>query len=327
MPTATRSPRKRFHHVGLARDGRRSRTRHFVDVDAGLGDTDPNRTPTHRVAALRAGQLPDRPGVQGLPARRLGGRRHRALDRGKEITIAPFEVGDPAFARVAFVWEEGIISEYMAFKPGAVWFDREGRRPHRGRSRAQGIRVEGRGCTARSLVPRITAYCDDHRGRDRARWPTASPRPPTRITATASRRRSTGIAGAGFTSVELTSVPGWTEHVRRDADDAEIQRVKDLLRQHGLTAVSLSGHSDLVSDEGVGEFRKALNLARKLGIEQGHDLDRRPRRHLRRQPGRSARSLPGAHRSPRGRGGTRRHRPSAWRRTAACWRPASCPRR
>ncbi len=31
-----------------------------------------------------------------------------------------------------------------------------------------------------------------------------------------------GIAGAGFKSVELTSVPGWTEHVRRDADDEEI---------------------------------------------------------------------------------------------------------
>src|SRR5687768_11493939 len=26
-----------------------------------------------------------------------------------------------------------------------------------------------------------------------------------------------GIAAAGFKSVELTSVPGWTEHVRRDA--------------------------------------------------------------------------------------------------------------
>lgn len=30
-----------------------------------------------------------------------------------------------------------------------------------------------------------------------------------------------GIAASGFTSVELVSVPGWTEHVRRDADDAE----------------------------------------------------------------------------------------------------------
>jgi L-ribulose-5-phosphate 3-epimerase len=75
-----------------------------------------------------------------------------------------------------------------------------------------------------------------------------------------------GIARAGFRSVELTSVPGWTEHVRRDADDAELQRVQELLDQNGLTAVSLSGHSDLVSDEGVAQFRKAMNIARKLGI-------------------------------------------------------------
>ena len=75
-----------------------------------------------------------------------------------------------------------------------------------------------------------------------------------------------GISRAGFRSVELTSVPGWTEHVSRDADDAEIQRVKELLAQYGLTVVSLSGHSDLVSDEGVAEFRKALDIARKLGI-------------------------------------------------------------
>jgi sugar phosphate isomerase/epimerase len=75
-----------------------------------------------------------------------------------------------------------------------------------------------------------------------------------------------GISRAGFRSVELTSVPGWTEHVRRDADDSELQQVKDLLAQYGLTAVSLSGHSDLVSDEGVAEFRKAMNIARQLGI-------------------------------------------------------------
>lgn len=42
---------------------------------------------------------------------------------GKEIAIAPFLVGDPPFVRVVFLWEEGMISEYMAFVPGAVWFD------------------------------------------------------------------------------------------------------------------------------------------------------------------------------------------------------------
>lgn len=86
-----------------------------------------------------------------------------------------------------------------------------------------------------------------------------------------------GIAGAGFTSVELTSVPGWTEHVRRDSSDEELAEVQALLDKYGLTAVSLSGHSDLVSDDGVTQFRKALNLARKLGISKittstgGHD--------------------------------------------------------
>ena len=75
-----------------------------------------------------------------------------------------------------------------------------------------------------------------------------------------------GIAAAGFRSVELTSVPGWTEHIRRDADEAELQSLKDLLAQYGLTPISLSGHSDLVTDEGMGEFRKALALCRALGI-------------------------------------------------------------
>lgn len=86
-----------------------------------------------------------------------------------------------------------------------------------------------------------------------------------------------GIAAAGFTSVELTSVPGWTEHVLRDSTDADLEAVQALLDRYGLTAVSFSGHSDLVSDEGVAQFRKAINIAKKLGITKittstgGHD--------------------------------------------------------
>jgi sugar phosphate isomerase/epimerase len=75
-----------------------------------------------------------------------------------------------------------------------------------------------------------------------------------------------GIAGAGYKSVELTSVPGWTEHVRRNSGDEEIGYIKDQLAKNGLTAVSLAGHSDLVAESGVGEFRKALAIAKKLGI-------------------------------------------------------------
>jgi len=75
-----------------------------------------------------------------------------------------------------------------------------------------------------------------------------------------------GIAAAGLTSVELTSVPGWTEHVPRDATTEEIDRVKGLLAEYGITPISLSGHSDLVSDDGVAAFRRALRLCRVLNI-------------------------------------------------------------
>lgn len=86
-----------------------------------------------------------------------------------------------------------------------------------------------------------------------------------------------GAAEAGYKSIELTSVPGWTEHVRRSADEEEIGHVKDLLKKYGLTAVSFAGHSDLASEAGVEEFRKALKIAQKLGINYvttstgGHD--------------------------------------------------------
>jgi sugar phosphate isomerase/epimerase len=86
-----------------------------------------------------------------------------------------------------------------------------------------------------------------------------------------------GIAAAGVTSVELSSVPGWTEHVRRRAGVEEIGFVKDKLEQYSLTAVSLAGHSDLVSDVGVQEFQRALGLAKLLGVSMvttstgGHD--------------------------------------------------------
>ena len=75
-----------------------------------------------------------------------------------------------------------------------------------------------------------------------------------------------GIAAAGFSRVELASVPGWTEHVPRDAGVDDLQRVRGLLAHHGLTAVGLSGHSELVTDEGVDAFRKALRLCRELDI-------------------------------------------------------------
>jgi len=86
-----------------------------------------------------------------------------------------------------------------------------------------------------------------------------------------------GIAAAGFTSVELTSVPGWTEHVARDASDSDLDAIRQQVRDAGLDAISLSGHSDLASEEGIAAFRRSIHIARHLNIPYittstgGHD--------------------------------------------------------
>ena len=51
-----------------------------------------------------------------------------------------------------------------------------------------------------------------------------------------------GIAEAGYRTVELTAVEGWTEHVDLDADTGELRA---RLEHYGLEPVVLSGHSDL----------------------------------------------------------------------------------
>lgn len=75
-----------------------------------------------------------------------------------------------------------------------------------------------------------------------------------------------GIRQAGFTAVEIAAVRGWSEHLAPDASPDEIARLRALLDQHGLRAVSLSGHSDLTTDAGVAQFLNALETAVRLGI-------------------------------------------------------------
>jgi sugar phosphate isomerase/epimerase len=72
-----------------------------------------------------------------------------------------------------------------------------------------------------------------------------------------------GIAEAGYAGVELSAVPGWTEHVVLDDDPAEL-RAK--LAHHGLTPVSLSGHSDLTTKAGLAHGVKAVRWAADYGL-------------------------------------------------------------
>jgi L-ribulose-5-phosphate 3-epimerase len=72
-----------------------------------------------------------------------------------------------------------------------------------------------------------------------------------------------GIAAAGYRAVELSAVPGWTEHVDLDGDQAELRRRLD---GYGLEPVSLSAHSDLTTPEGLEHGVKAVRWAAEYGI-------------------------------------------------------------
>ena len=76
-----------------------------------------------------------------------------------------------------------------------------------------------------------------------------------------------GIANAGFKYVELTGVSGWTEHVNQQMNDDEINAVKEKLAQKGLTAIALSGHCNIIADDGVEAFLKNIELAARLGCK------------------------------------------------------------
>lgn len=122
MPSDTRGTRQ-FHHVGLrAMDPLPNEN--FVEATR-VWVTDPNAHP-QRIEFLRYepdSYLDDR--FKDTPHVAWVVDDIAPWIAGKEIAIAPFEVGDPPFSQVAFVWEDGMISEYMAFLPGAVWFSSE----------------------------------------------------------------------------------------------------------------------------------------------------------------------------------------------------------
>lgn len=72
-----------------------------------------------------------------------------------------------------------------------------------------------------------------------------------------------GITDAGYRYVELSAVPGWTEHVDLDRLPADVRRV---VEGYGLETVSLSGHSDLTTREGLDHGIKAIRWAADYGI-------------------------------------------------------------
>ena len=76
-----------------------------------------------------------------------------------------------------------------------------------------------------------------------------------------------GIAAAGFKHVEISAVKGWTEHVMPDMNDTELGGIKKLLSDHGITAVGLSAHCNLMDAGRLYDFRSSIELAAKLGCK------------------------------------------------------------
>jgi L-ribulose-5-phosphate 3-epimerase len=76
-----------------------------------------------------------------------------------------------------------------------------------------------------------------------------------------------GIAGAGFAWVELTSVIDYTEHVMPEGMSSDdIYALVEKLHSYNLSPMSLSGHSNLASREGVKSFKRRLDFAEAIGI-------------------------------------------------------------
>jgi L-ribulose-5-phosphate 3-epimerase len=72
-----------------------------------------------------------------------------------------------------------------------------------------------------------------------------------------------GLAEAGYRAVELSAVPGWTEHVDVHANPAQ---TRARLEHYGLEALSISGHSDLTTREGLEHGLAVVAWAERYGL-------------------------------------------------------------
>lgn len=76
-----------------------------------------------------------------------------------------------------------------------------------------------------------------------------------------------GLAEAGFENVEIGAVKGFLEHLDPDRlGPAEVDETRSLLDRHDLRCVSMSGHAQLHTEEGLGRLRRVLAAGLELGI-------------------------------------------------------------
>jgi hypothetical protein len=112
---------KRFHHVGLTTLEEQPREDYVAPSKCWV--TDP-RDHFMRIEYLRyAEDSPVSKEFQASPHIAYAVDELEPHLEGKQIILPPFDVGEPAFATVAFTLEDGIYVEYMKFYPGRNWFN------------------------------------------------------------------------------------------------------------------------------------------------------------------------------------------------------------
>jgi sugar phosphate isomerase/epimerase len=76
-----------------------------------------------------------------------------------------------------------------------------------------------------------------------------------------------GLAEAGFRNVEIGAVKNFIEHLDPDeVPGPSVAQAQQLLEQHGLTCVSMSGHAQLHREEGRRRLTNVLHAGKELGI-------------------------------------------------------------
>ncbi|MFD1040650.1 sugar phosphate isomerase/epimerase family protein [Virgibacillus byunsanensis] len=70
-----------------------------------------------------------------------------------------------------------------------------------------------------------------------------------------------GASEAGFTQIELAAVKDHTAHVLPDMSDDELQQIKELLNEYGMTVVGIGAHSNVMTEAGIANLIKSIDLA------------------------------------------------------------------
>ena len=79
-----------------------------------------------------------------------------------------------------------------------------------------------------------------------------------------------GIAKAGFKFIELASAPSYFEHIPRPETKVDKEIVDSVLKEcsdHGLELQCIAGHTRLMKDDSVENFKKVLDFAELAGVK------------------------------------------------------------